>query len=94
MGFNITKTHLKHRFVLDLMEKQAELPSSSEIAKADTIELEVSRTRGHRGLTHHLHSEAPGGHHRMAMTFARLRLIVFLRCIGLDWMPLYLCLNF
>ena len=27
--------------VLDLLEKQAELPSSSEIAKADTTELEV-----------------------------------------------------
>ena len=41
MGYNITKTNLKPRFVLDLLEKQAELPSSSEIAKADTIELEA-----------------------------------------------------
>ena len=40
MSYNITKTNLKPRFVLDLFEKQAELPSSSEIAKADTIELE------------------------------------------------------
>ena len=40
MGYNITKTNLKPRFVLDLLEKQAELSSSSEIAKADTIELE------------------------------------------------------
>ena len=40
MGYNITKTNLKPRFVLDLLEKQAELPSSSEIAKADTIDLE------------------------------------------------------
>ena len=40
MGYNITKTSLKPQFVLDLFEKQAELPSSSEIAKADTIELE------------------------------------------------------
>ena len=40
MGYNITKTNLKPRFVLDLLEKQAELPSSSEIAKADAIELE------------------------------------------------------
>ena len=40
MGYNITKTNLKPRFVLDLLEKQTELPSSSEIAKADTIELE------------------------------------------------------
>ena len=40
MGYNITKTILKPRFVLDLLEKQAELPSSSEIAKADDIELE------------------------------------------------------
>ena len=31
---------MKPRFVLDLLEKQAKLPSSSEIAKADTIELE------------------------------------------------------
>ena len=31
---------MKPRFVLDLLEKQAELPSSSEIAKADTMELE------------------------------------------------------
>ena len=40
MGYNITKTNLKPRFVLDLLEKEAELPSSSEIAKADEIELE------------------------------------------------------
>ena len=35
MGYNIAKTNLKPRFVLDLLEKQADLPSSSEIAKAD-----------------------------------------------------------
>ena len=46
------------------------------------------QTRGRGGLTHHLHSEAPAGNRRMAMTFAKLRLIVFLRCTGLDWMPL------
>ena len=40
MGYNITKTNLKPRFVLELLEKQAELPSSSEIAGADEIELE------------------------------------------------------
>ena len=40
MGYNITKTNLKSRFVLDLLKKQAELPSMSEIAKADTVELE------------------------------------------------------
>ena len=40
MGYNITKTNLKPRFVLDLMEKQAKLPSSSELAEADEIELE------------------------------------------------------
>ena len=40
MGYNIAKTNLKPRFVLDLLEKQANLPSSSEIAKADDIELE------------------------------------------------------
>ena len=39
MGYNITKTNLKPRFVLDLLEKQAELPSSPESAKADEIEL-------------------------------------------------------
>ena len=37
MGYNITKTHLKPRFVLDLMEKT---PSSSDIAKADEIQLQ------------------------------------------------------
>ena len=40
MGYNITNTNLKPRFVLNLLEKQAKLPSSSEIAKADDIELE------------------------------------------------------
>ena len=40
MGYNITRTNLKPRFVLDLMEKQALLPSSSEIAGPDEIELE------------------------------------------------------
>ena len=40
MGYDINKTNLKPRFVLDLMEEQAELPSLSEIAKADEIVLE------------------------------------------------------
>ena len=40
MGYNMAKTNLKPRFVLYLLEKQAKLPSSSEIAKADGIELE------------------------------------------------------
>ena len=40
MGYNITKTNLKPRFVLDLLKKQAKLPSSSEIAGTDEIELE------------------------------------------------------
>ena len=40
MGYNITKTNLKPRFVFDLLKKQTKLPSTSEIAKADTIELE------------------------------------------------------
>ena len=40
MGYNITKTNLKPRFVLDLMEKQAELPSSSGLAGANEIELQ------------------------------------------------------
>ena len=40
MGYNISKTNLKPRFVLDLMEKQAELPSIHEIAGADEIEVE------------------------------------------------------
>ena len=40
MGYNISKTNLKLRFVLDLMEKQAKLPSSSEIAAGDETELE------------------------------------------------------
>ena len=38
--YTITKTNLKPQFVLDLMEKQAQLPSSSEIAGTDEIELE------------------------------------------------------
>ena len=37
MGYNITKTNLKPRFVLELLEKT---PSASDIAKADDIELE------------------------------------------------------
>ena len=40
MDYDITKTNLKPRFVLDLLEKPTELPSSSETAKADDIELE------------------------------------------------------
>ena len=40
MGYNITKTNLKPLFVLDLLGRQVELPSSSEIAKEDDIELE------------------------------------------------------
>ena len=40
MGYNIAKTNLKPRFVLDLLGKQAKQPSSSEIAKADDKELE------------------------------------------------------
>ena len=40
MGYNITKTNLKPRFVLDLMEKQAQVPSIHEIAGADEIQLE------------------------------------------------------
>ena len=40
MGYNITKTNLKPRHVLDLLEKQTKLPSSSDIAKVDVIELE------------------------------------------------------
>ena len=40
MGYNISKTNLKPQFVLDLMEKQAKLPSTHEIAGADEIELE------------------------------------------------------
>ena len=42
MGYSIAKTNLKPRFVLDLMEKQAKLPSIHEIAGADEIELEES----------------------------------------------------
>ena len=40
MDYNITKTDLKPRFVLDLLEKQTELPSSSEINRANDIELQ------------------------------------------------------
>ena len=37
MGFNISKTNLKPRHVLDLLEK---LPSTSDITKVDDIELQ------------------------------------------------------
>ena len=40
MGYNITKTNLKPRFLLDLLEKQTKLPSSSEINRASDIELQ------------------------------------------------------
>ena len=40
MGYNISKTNLKPRFVLDLMEKQAQLPSIHEIAGDNETELE------------------------------------------------------
>ena len=40
MGYNITKTNLKPGFILDFMEKQAQLPSIHEIAGVDEIELE------------------------------------------------------
>ena len=40
IGYNVTKTNLKPRFVLDLMEKQTELLSIHEIAGAVEIELE------------------------------------------------------
>ena len=39
MGYNITKTNLKPQFVIDLIEKQAQLPSIHEIAGMDEIEL-------------------------------------------------------
>ena len=46
MGYNISKTNLKPRFVLDLMEKQAQLPSIHEIAGADEIESEeIAKSR-------------------------------------------------
>ena len=40
MGYNISKTNLKPQFVLELMEKQAQLPSIHDIAGTDEIELE------------------------------------------------------
>ena len=40
MGYDITKTNLKPQHILDLLEKRAKLPSLSEIAEADEIELE------------------------------------------------------
>ena len=40
MGYNVSKTNLKPRFVSDLMEKQAQLLSIHEIAGTDEIELE------------------------------------------------------
>ena len=40
MGFNISKTNLKPRQVLDLVEKQIELPFESDVDNADDIELQ------------------------------------------------------
>ena len=40
MGYNIPKTKLKPQFLLDLLEKQTKLPSSSEINRASDIELQ------------------------------------------------------
>ena len=40
MGNNISKTNLKPRFVLDLLEKQAKLLSMSDITKVNDIELQ------------------------------------------------------
>ena len=40
MCFNISRTSLKARYVLDLIEKQIELPSMSDVAKTDDIELQ------------------------------------------------------
>ena len=40
MGYNITKTNLKPRHVLDLMDKRVNLPSESDITRADDIELQ------------------------------------------------------
>ena len=40
MGYNMTKANLKPQFVLDLMGKQAQLPSIHEIAGTNEIELE------------------------------------------------------
>ena len=40
MGFDISKTNLKPRHVLDLMEKRVDLLSESDITRADDIELQ------------------------------------------------------
>ena len=40
MGFDILNTNLKPRHVLDLQEKRVDLPSASDITKADDIELQ------------------------------------------------------
>ena len=40
MGFIIPETNLKPPHVLDLLEKRVELPSMSDITKADDIELQ------------------------------------------------------
>ena len=45
MGYNITKTSLKPRFLLDLLEKQTKLPSSSEIDRASDIKLQEMTER-------------------------------------------------
>ena len=40
MGFNISKTNLKPQYLLELLEKQVELPSTSDITKVDDIDLQ------------------------------------------------------
>ena len=40
VGYNVSETNLKPQFVLDLLEKQAELPSMSDITKVDNIQLQ------------------------------------------------------
>ena len=45
MGFDIVKTNLKPRHLLDLMEKQVKLPSASDVDNADKVELqEISKS--------------------------------------------------
>ena len=40
MGFGILETNFEPRHVLDLLEKRVELPSTSDITKADDIQLQ------------------------------------------------------
>ena len=53
MGFSISETNLKPQDVLELIEKQVELPSAFDLAKADDIELQKITENAARSIENH-----------------------------------------